>query len=136
VPRREFVKAAAVAVVGGPAFLAACSGKSPLSFANRSSSSTGSSSTGSSSSTGGSSSSSGGGAGEPNVFRRSARHSRKPCNACVAHAKNRFYATAEAAANDPAHAGCRCSVRGQAIADSQLASMFKSGDTVFDKRSG
>jgi hypothetical protein len=74
--------------------------------------------------------------GEPNVFRRSTRHVRKPCNACVAHATNRYYKTAEAAAADPAHAGCRCSVRGQAIPDSKLASMFTRGGDVFDKRSG
>ena len=132
-PRREFVKGAAAALVGGPALLVACSsGKSPLSKATTGSSS----SIGTSSSTGTSRSSSGGGVTEPNVFRRSARHIRKPCKACVAHGKNRFYMTAEAAADDPAHRGCRCAVRGQTVPDSQLASMFKRGDTVFDKRSG
>jgi len=61
---------------------------------------------------------------------------RKPCNACVQHAKNRYYSTPEAALADPAHPGCNCSVTGQVIPDSERASMFKSNQTVFDKRSG
>jgi hypothetical protein len=70
------------------------------------------------------------------VFRRSARHVRRPCNACVQHAKNRYYSSREAALADPAHAGCNCEVTGQVIPDAQLASMFKGNKTVFDQRSG
>jgi hypothetical protein len=148
VPRRDFVKGAAAAMaLGGPAVLAACGGgKGGGLLGNRSSSATDSSTASSSRSDSSSrsrsetesSSGSGGGrpTGQPNVFRRSTRHVNKPCNACVAHAKNRFYKTAEAAAADPAHKGCRCSVRGQVIPDSQLASMFSGSKTAFDKRSG
>jgi|SRR3712207_6554457 len=73
--------------------------------------------------------------GEPNAFRRSSRHVRNPCAACVSHNRNRYYATAEDAEADPPHEGCNCEVRGQVIAVDDAAAYFSDGRTVYDKRS-
>jgi hypothetical protein len=146
IPRRDFMKAAVTAMaVGGPALLAACGGGKNRGLlggstpsGSTSSSTFRSSSSSSSSSASHSQSSSGSGrpVGDPNVFRRSARHVRRPCNACVQHAKSRYYSSRAAALADPAHVGCNCEVTGQVISDAQLASMFKGNKTVFDQRSG
>jgi len=119
--RRAFLAGAAAV-----AFLAACSKKSDSDTTAES---------GSSASTGSSGSTSGGAsAGEPNAYRRSSRHVKYPCNACVAHNRSRYYATAEAAEADPPHDGCSCEVRGQVIADAEAADYFADGRTVFDTR--
>ena len=74
-------------------------------------------------------------AGEPNVFRRSSRHVKNPCNACVAHNGSRYYATAEDAEADLPHEGCNCEVRGQVISAEDAAAYFSDGRTMFDTRS-
>ena len=75
-------------------------------------------------------------ASEPNAFRLSSRHVKKPCNTCLSHNRNRYYATPEEAEADRPHDGCNCEVRGQVIADDDAASYFASGRSMFDKRSG
>ena len=75
-------------------------------------------------------------ASEPNAFRLSSRHVKKPCNACLAHNRNRYYATPAEADADRPHDGCNCEVRGQVIADAEAASYFSAGRTMFEKRSG
>ena len=77
----------------------------------------------------------GGPTGEPNAFRRSSRHVKNPCTACVSHNRNRYYATATDAEADAPHEGCSCEVRGQVIDDAEAAEYFSAGRTVFDKRS-
>lgn len=74
------------------------------------------------------------GGGEPNAFRLSSRHVKSPCNACISHNRNRYYATSEAADADRPHDGCSCEVRGQVIAEADAAGYFSGGRTVFDKR--
>lgn len=69
------------------------------------------------------------------VFRLST-HKRRTCNACKAHAANRFYRTRRAANKDRAHVGCNCTIVTQTI-DRQLAKQyFKGRHKVFDLRSG
>ena len=75
-------------------------------------------------------------AGEPNAFRLSSRHVKSPCNACLSHNRNRYYATSEDAEVDRPHDGCSCEVRGQLIAADDAANYFSGGRTMFDKRSG
>ena len=72
--------------------------------------------------------------GEPNTFRLSSRHVRNPCNACLSHNRNRYYATAEAAEADRPHDGCNCEVRGQVIPDADASTFFAAGRSVFDQR--
>ena len=74
--------------------------------------------------------------GEPNAYRRSSRHVKNPCNACLSHNRNRYYATAEEAAADAPHEGCNCEVRGQVIADADATAYFADGRTIFDTRAG
>lgn len=74
-------------------------------------------------------------ASEPNAFRLSSRHVKNPCNACLSHNRNRYYATPEDADADRPHEGCNCEVRGQVIAADDAANFFSGGRTIFDKRS-
>ncbi len=75
-------------------------------------------------------------ASEPNAFRLSSRHVKNPCQACLSHNRNRYYATPEDAEADRPHDGCHCEVRGQVIADDDAANYFSDARTMFDKRSG
>ncbi len=72
---------------------------------------------------------------EPNAFRLSSRHVKHPCQACLSHNRNRYYATAEDADADRPHDGCSCEVRGQLIAADDAANYFSGGRSMFDKRS-
>ena len=74
-------------------------------------------------------------AGEPNAFRRSSRHVKNPCSACVSHNRSRYYAKAEDAEADAPHEGCNCEVRGQVIAADDASAYFSDGRTMFDTRS-
>lgn len=68
-----------------------------------------------------------------------AHHSCLACNACQAHAKNKLFASKEAAKQHRAHPGCRCGVkRGRKLSRSKWQDLFRPSDDkkveVVDKR--
>lgn len=68
------------------------------------------------------------------AYRLSTR-GRAVCNACKAHAANRFYATWDAAEGDRAHTGCNCRIVTQSLRNGRWVQYFASGD-VYDLRWG
>jgi hypothetical protein len=66
-------------------------------------------------------------------------HSCQACKACQAHAKNKLFASEQAAKQHRAHPGCRCGVkRGRRLSRSKWQDLFRPGDdkklVVVDKR--
>ena len=58
------------------------------------------------------------------------------CNACMAHAANRYYRTPKAADRDRAHRGCSCAIVQHPLPRGAYARMFAGHSDVFDARWG